>query len=93
MALCLYNAVMAYPWATWTSLREAWAVAEHYMQTYSDNLKVYAALLIDAQTLPEDILPLGASQLLAISTSMLMASQVISPHRSGGTTGGLHGAT
>ena len=49
MALCLYNAVMAYPWATWTSLREAWAVAEHYMQTYSDNLKVYAALLIDAE--------------------------------------------
>ena len=49
MALCLYNAVMAYPWATWTSLREAWAVAEHYMQTHSDNLKVYAALLIDAE--------------------------------------------
>ena len=48
MALSLYNAGRAdgYPWATWTSLREAW---EHYEQTYCDKLKVYAALLVDTE--------------------------------------------
>ena len=49
MALSLYDAVGGYPWATWTSLREAWVVAEHYKMTYSKNLKVYAALLIDTE--------------------------------------------
>ena len=57
MALSLYDAVIGtyeqgaeeYPWATWTSLREAWVVAEHYKMTYSKNLKVYAALQIDTE--------------------------------------------
>ena len=49
MALSLYDAVGGYPWATWTSLREAWEVAEHYRMTYSKNLKVYAALQIDTE--------------------------------------------
>ena len=36
-----------YPWETWTSLQKAWEVAEHFKQTDSNRLKVYAALLID----------------------------------------------
>ena len=55
MSLGLYNIgldagrVDGYPWATWTSLREAWEVAEHYEQTYSDKFKMYAALLVDTE--------------------------------------------
>ena len=49
MALSLYDAVGGHPWATWTSLREAWVVAEHYKMTYSKNIKVYAALQIDTE--------------------------------------------
>ena len=93
MALSLYDAVGGYPWATWTSLREAWEVAEHYRMTYSKNLKVYAALLIDteASDAARGHLALGAKQ-PTISTST-MANQVISPHSCGGTMDGLHGAT
>ena len=47
----LYNAIMTYPWSVWTSLREAWVVAEHYKMTYSKDLKVYAALQTDAVSL------------------------------------------
>ena len=53
MALALYTAgtdaqrIYDYPWADWTSLREAWEVAEHFKQTYNNAIKVYAALLID----------------------------------------------
>ena len=49
MTFSLYDAVGGYPWATWTSLQEAWEVAEHYRMTYSKNLKVYAALQIDTE--------------------------------------------
>ncbi len=42
-ALRLYE----YPWETWTSLQQAWEVAEHYKQTNINKLRVYAALLID----------------------------------------------
>ena len=41
----LYNAIMTYPWSVWTSLREAWVVAEHYHMT--NDLKMYAALQTD----------------------------------------------
>ena len=60
MALALHNAgtnaqrLYEYPWATWTSLREAWEVAEHFKQTYSNVLKVYAALLIDTEASDAD---------------------------------------
>ena len=58
MALSVYDAVIGsyehssgtfaeYPWTTWTSLKEAWAVAEHHERTDKDELKVYAALLVD----------------------------------------------
>ena len=53
MTLALHNAgtealrLYEYPWETWTSLQKAWEVAEHLKQTYSNKLKVYAALLID----------------------------------------------
>ena len=51
MALCPYIAgrVEGYPWGTWTSLREAWDVAEHYEQTNSDKIKTYTALLVDTE--------------------------------------------
>ena len=57
MALALYTAgntaqrLHDYPWADWTSLQEAWEVAEHFKPTYSNTLKVYAALLIDTWAL------------------------------------------
>ena len=56
-ALALYTAgtdaqrTCDYPWADWTSLREAWEVAERFKQTYNNALKVYAALLIDTWAL------------------------------------------
>ena len=59
MALSVYDAVIGsyeqgeafagYPWKTWTSLREAWAVAEHHGMAQKDKLKVYAALLVDIE--------------------------------------------
>ena len=49
MTFSLYDAVGGYPWTTWTSLQEAWEVAEHYRMTYSKYFKMYAALQIDTE--------------------------------------------
>ena len=60
MALSVYETVIGsyehsggafaeYPWTAWTSLKEAWAVAEHHERTDKDKLKVYAALLVDIE--------------------------------------------
>ena len=91
----LYNAIMTYPWTTWTSLREAWVVAEHYKTTYSRDLKVYAALQTDAEFSEAAMMKVGGNVALGgenTSTSK-MANQGISPQRCGGNGDGLHGAT
>ena len=57
----LYNTIMTYPWTAWTSLREAWVVAEHYKTTNSRNLKVYAALPTDAVFSEAALMMVGGS--------------------------------
>ena len=52
---------MTYPWTAWTSLREAWVVAEHYKTTYSRELKVYAALQTDAEFSEAAMMMVGGS--------------------------------
>ena len=92
MTFSLYDAVGGYPWTTWTSLQEAWEVAEHYRMTYSKNLKVYAALQIDteASDTVRGHLTLGGNTAHLLNINNGKPDNL--PHCCGATMDGLHGA-